>query len=272
MTISVSKPNSSYLVRFPRSLDRPAVMELGKKYVAYEQMFPPEQQVLYTPKISGWLDELVFQTDCKTEAEREQLIASNTLKQLDKKARELSRPMWKTVTLHCYDNLSMSTQWGFEMKAGTGNVIMPQTRDEHLVLFDAYIKKEESRPEEERFPKPPLAEIASMANALRANDATRHMAQIKRENSVEAGNAIAEDLSDYLQAAFVFILARDFKMKLSTQLQNWGYDIVLKRSKSSNGNGATPADETEPEIAVNGSTPPVGEIEADVEVGEQGSE
>lgn len=42
---------------------------------------------------------------------------------------------------------------------------------------------------------------------------------------------LALELSNYLQAAFIYLLAIEFKFKLSKDLQKWGYDVAAKRSE-----------------------------------------
>ncbi|MCB0174934.1 MAG: hypothetical protein KDJ97_30780 [Anaerolineae bacterium] len=42
---------------------------------------------------------------------------------------------------------------------------------------------------------------------------------------------MALELSNYLQAAFIYLLAIEFKFKLSKDLQKWGYDVAAKRSE-----------------------------------------
>ena len=43
---------------------------------------------------------------------------------------------------------------------------------------------------------------------------------------------MALELSNYLQAAFIYLLAMEFKFKLSKDLQKWGYDVAAKRSEA----------------------------------------
>ena len=82
------------------------------------------------------------------------------------------------------------------------------------------------------------------------------------------------------QAASIYLLAMEFKFKISKDLQNWGYDIAAKSSSSSSreesGGETTPT----PEPATNGSSEPVvkdstllnGTADVDVEVVDADSE
>lgn len=264
MTITFRDSQSAYRLAFPSQTDQDAVMALAETFIAHEQTRSPEQQTPYTPAITGWYQELVDASNEKVEAQRRRTIASHKIKQFDRESRKLVRQMWKTVTLYSEDELSEAVQWGFKLKQTTGNILMPRGREERMVTLATYFSQEESRPEAERFPKPALADVMTVRDELKANLMAYQNAETQQETSVESCRDLTKKLSSYLQAAGIFILAGEFEMKLSTQLQNWGYDVVLKRSKSSNGNGAVPADEPQPVIATNGSAPANGVAETTV--------
>ncbi|MCB9079779.1 MAG: hypothetical protein H6631_19410 [Anaerolineaceae bacterium] len=61
---------------------------------------------------------------------------------------------------------------------------------------------------------------------------TRINARRERESQIESCNTLALELSNYLQTAFIYLLAMEFKFKLSKDLQKWGYDIAAKRSEA----------------------------------------
>lgn len=252
MTITFRDSQSDYRLVFPRQTDQDGMMPLADKFITYEQTRPPEQQTPYTTAIAGWYQELITASQEKVEAQRRRTIASHKTKQLDQEARKLARKIWKTVTLHCEDELSEVVRWGLKFKQTTGNVLMPQDREERLVTLATYISKEESRPEAERFQLPVLADVIATHDELTTNLIAHQTAVTQFETSDEACRNLTKKLSDFLQAAGIYILATEFEMKLSTQLQNWGYDVELKRSKSSNGNGSAPADDPQPELSTNG--------------------
>ncbi|MCB0212663.1 MAG: hypothetical protein KDJ52_25185, partial [Anaerolineae bacterium] len=175
-------------------------------------------------------------------------------KQAEEEAKELVSQMWKTVTLHCFEMMSEVTQWGFKMKQTTGRALIPQTRDERLTTMTAYIYKEQNRPEEERFAKPDLAAIIMVRDALKANVTAYQIANTQQKNYGEQCASLIQRLSDYLQASAIDILARNFSMKLSTQLQNWGFEVALKRRKPSKTNDPAPVNGTTTASSANGST------------------
>ncbi|MCB0196324.1 MAG: hypothetical protein KDJ65_30510 [Anaerolineae bacterium] len=240
---------------FPSQNDEDGNIALSERFLAYEQTLPPESQAPYNDKISGWYQKLLVAKQERTAAQSRRSIASQKIKQAEEDSKELLRQMWKTVTLHCYDVISEVTQWGFKMKQTTGNALMPQTRDERLATMTAYINKEQSRPEEERFAKPDLAEIITTRDALKAHVIAYQIADTQQRNYDEQCETLLESLSDYLQASAIDILARNFKMKLSTQLQNWGYEVSLKRrGKSSKSDETASINGTTTESSTNGST------------------
>lgn len=238
MSILYKDAKSPYDLRFPDYRKRAEIMALAQTFVAYEQTLAPEQQTDYTPLITDWLQQLIIQTNEKVEAERQYAIASSNLKQLDKTATKVIRQIWKVVTLHCSDEPHEATRWGFKRNIATGNILRPKKRYGRLALLDVYIKKEESRPETERFTKPSLTEVIQLRDELKANALALTTEQNRRESCVEVSKELAENLSEYLEASAIDILGKQFKMRLSTKLQNWGYDIVLKRRRSTKASNA----------------------------------
>ena len=65
---------------------------------------------------------------------------------------------------------------------------------------------------------------------------------------------MALELSNYLQAAFIYLLAMEFKFKLSKDLQKWGYDVAAKRSEAPSREVAADEAPPTPQLTTNGST------------------
>lgn len=233
MSISYSDPQSPYQLNFVNPRRRSQVLALAQKYVAYEQTLPAEQQTPHTSKIIDLLQQLTTAHNNRLEAERQRSIASDELKRIEKQVPSLIKQLWKTVTVHHPDQPSTATNWGFKMKGSTRNVLLPKTRNERRATLATYIKREESRSEAERFRVPDLAEVIKVRDAWEYNLAMREKATNQRESNVEACNELTQRLSLYLQAACIYLLAETFDFKLSNKLQNWGFNVVLKRSESS---------------------------------------
>ena len=254
MTITHKDTRSPYQLTFPSQSDDDGIFTLAGNYIAYEQTRPPDQQTLYTADITGWYEELLIAKQEKIAAQSRRAIASQKIKQSDAEAKELVRHMWKTVTHHCHDMLSEVTQWGFKMKQTTGNALMPRKRDERLAVMTAYINKEQSRPEEERFRKPDLAAILAVRDELKASLTAYQAADTQQRNCDERCRELLFNLSEFLQAGGVEILGRVFRMKVSTQMRNWGFDVTLKRRKSTKMEETASTNGAAAESSTNGST------------------
>lgn len=248
MTIRYSEPESPYQINFLDLQQRAELLAQGQIFIAQEQMRPLKEQTPFTPRIIKLVNQLQTAYATQTEAERQRTIAADKLKQLQKTAVIVVTQMWKSVTGKYANDPSEATRWGFKLKPRTRNVLKPKTLSERLALMNTYIAKEESRPEEERFRIPELAEVIELRDKITANMQAHQTGQNQQENSFEAIKKLTKALSNCLQGAAVHILGVDFDFDLSTQMQNWGYDITLKRKSSSSketGAEATPTgDET----------------------------
>ncbi|MCB0162593.1 MAG: hypothetical protein KDI79_00110, partial [Anaerolineae bacterium] len=184
-------------------------------------------------------------------------------------------------------------QWGFKVKQSTRNILMPQTRPQRLALLNAYIAKEESRPAEERFTTPDLAEVVALRDDLKANLAVRRTSQNRRKASLTASNDTLKALYECIRAAGTVILIKHFNRTIHQDLTKWGFEVVKRQPKgkdtdaapaangtSTNG-AATPtsaettttngAETTPPaETSTNGSVDLNGATEVVVELGDQG--
>ncbi|MCB0211302.1 MAG: hypothetical protein KDJ52_18320 [Anaerolineae bacterium] len=233
MPISYRDAISPYEFRFPNFRRRPDVFNLGQTFITCEQSRPLAQQTPFTPIIIDLFQRLLAAENDLKRAERERKSASSELKRLLVDAKEIVMTMWKSVTAKCSNKPYQATRWGFEYKARTGNVLLPQTFDERLETMNLYIAEEQRQPQADRFTIPDLVDVMSLYNDLEAHHDARVSARRTRENQVELCNALALELSNYLQAAGIHLLAMEFKFKISKELQNWGYDVVAKRRESS---------------------------------------
>ncbi|MCB0196358.1 MAG: hypothetical protein KDJ65_30680 [Anaerolineae bacterium] len=245
MSIRHSEAESPYQINFLRDSQREEIFAQGQIFIAQEQTRPLNEQTPLTPRIITLVEKLQTAYNTQAEAERQRTIASENLKQLYKKAPIIITKMWKSVTGKYADNPSEATRWGFKMKQRTRNVLRPQNADDRFALLNAYIAKEESQPEEERFRVPQLAEVIELRDRVVANTQAYQQGQNQQENSFEAIKKLTKDLSNCLQGSAIHLLGVEFKFDLSTQMQNWGYDITLKRKPSTK-------KETEPEAEANG--------------------
>ncbi|MCB9079258.1 MAG: hypothetical protein H6631_16785 [Anaerolineaceae bacterium] len=271
MTIRHASSTSPYQITFLKPDQRVELRTQGHTFVAYEQTRPLKQQTPLTPRIIGLLDQLNAAYDQNAEAERQRIIASDQLKQLNKKALTMVNKIWKSVTAKYEDDPSQATHWGFKMKPSTRNVLRPKKLNDRLMLLNAYIAQEESRPEEERFRVPELAQVIDLRDRLTTNTLAYQTGQKEQENSFEAIKTLTFDLCECLEGAGIHLLGVDYHFKLSTQLQNWGYDISLKR-KSAGAKETEPAAAPEDAPSTNGTTALNGAAQVKVAVDEQSNQ
>ncbi|MCB0168895.1 MAG: hypothetical protein KDI79_32000 [Anaerolineae bacterium] len=261
MPTSYQDTKSLYDLSFPDPRKRPKVIQLAEAYIACERCRPLEQQNPFTPIISDLLERVIASENELKQAERQRKSASSELKRLQKEAQRIIWNMWKSVTAKFSSKPEQAINWGFEYKVLTGNVLLPKTLNERLETLNSYIAQEQSRAEVERFTVPELIEVMNLCNTLQANADAREAGLKDRESRVELCNELVMELSNYLQVAGIYLLAMEFKFKLSKDLQKWGYDVSAKRSE------AATRIERQEETAVpapNGTD----EVEIDVTTGE----
>ena len=221
--------DSPYSVRLPRRHQRSDIIALAKTFVAYEQQMPPEQQTPYTESIQDLLAEILDDRSTISAGESRRLSASEAVKRDDQQARRLVSHMAQVVRAAVYDAPEEAYQWGFQVRQSSGTLRQPKSRRERLALLEAYIAKETSRPEADRFTAPALNDVRRISERLARNLAVRHSAQTQRESGIAARNSASHALIERLQAAAVYLVANRFGFNLSLELQHWGFDVIVKR-------------------------------------------
>ena len=227
---------------FPDRDRPPDIVHSSRALIKYEQSLPPEERLKHTPYMVALVADW-DQADAKRlDGESQRAEAAEAVERLDREMIEVVRTIRKIIDAAFPTNPSRAKAWGFEAKKSTKNILLPQTRKEHLNVLDKYIAKEQSRPEEERFTSPNLAEVMRIRDELREQLDIRAAGQNHREEAVVIGNQIAADLYNYLQSAMTDLLTFKFGFKLTVELQKWGYDVSPRR---------TPATDEEEEAVAN---------------------
>lgn len=218
---------SPYSLRVPVRSST-AVTRLAQDFVAYEQSLPADQQTPYGPLIADLLNQIEPQTGNRISAESQRVLASETVKQLDYQAIKLVRHIWQTMNLTFIERPAYAVEWGFTVRQSSGRILMPSNRDERLTVLKAYIIKEFSRPEHERFKAPDLGEIIQVRDGLEANLSARQAGQTQRTISTATNRTLMVQLVNHLNAAAVYLLAHRFDYTVNLELQNWGFRIVTR--------------------------------------------
>lgn len=250
---------SPFQVRFPIGEQRSAVVALAKSYLAEEQSRPLEQQNPFTPTIEALLQQILDYEVQIVDGEAQRALAADAVRRLEPRSKTLVSSMMKTIAATYPDQPVKAQEWGFRTKNKTNNILTPRNQKERLAVIDSYIAKEQSRPPEARFTVPALNEVITLYHEFLANLQARNAGQTKREAGISAGNALAKRLAQYLQLAAGAIVGLEYDLKITPDLQKWGFNVVeRRRSNKRDRNGSTPANgstngsngisESEPEL------------------------
>lgn len=229
MVTSKFDTSSKLHLNFPEKNKPLNVVSNVETAIEYEQSRPPEEQLPHTPKLVELRQQWTEWDHKRLAGETQRAAAAEKVEKLDQEMIEQVRRMRKILDATFPDMPTQAIAWGFKVKQSTKNILLPRTRQQHLVLLDKYIAKEQSRPEAERFTSPDLAEITRIRDELRSQLALRLAGQTQREEAVVAGSEVIANMYNYLQAVAVHLLTFQFDFKLTVELQNWGYDVVLRR-------------------------------------------
>ncbi|MCB0172925.1 MAG: hypothetical protein KDJ97_20510 [Anaerolineae bacterium] len=295
--------SSAYQVDIPTPKQPAKLITAGQNFVKYDESLPPEEQSYLLPDLKYLLQDCVPTQKIYKSSEVQRTIASEAVKRLDEQAKALIHKIRYKLNFDYTETPEAAEEWGFEVKQGTRNILMPRKLSDRLALLDTYIAKEESRAPEERFSKPNLEDVIRLRDDLKANLDIRRASRSRRKDSYAARAESLEALYDTLRMAGGLIILKKFNRKLTPGLENWGIEVTKRQSKekdtevapaangttttATNGsetttNGAatttttsaetttTNGAETTAETSTNGSVDLNGTSEVVVELGEQG--
>lgn len=201
-------------------------------YLDYEYSLPPEEQLPQTPRLTELLEQWSVSDDNRSKGEYQRAKAAESVEQLDQEMVRYVRHMRKTIDAAFPESPAEAKAWGFNAKHSTKNILLPRTRNEHLFVLNKYIAKEQSRPEEEQFTSPPLAEVIEVRDKLRQQLNVRSAGRTQRKKSAASSNEIALEMYDQLQGAVVYLLNFRFNFTLTVEFENWGFEVIARRSVS----------------------------------------
>lgn len=234
---------SPYTLRMPRAQRRSEIVALAQKFVAYELTRPEAARTPLTGRLAALLNEIRPHYDHRFTGEQQRTSASEAVKRLDDEAKALVNHIWNTMYFLFKATPERALDWGFEVRQSTRRIIKPQSRSERLALLTRYVAKEESCPEYERFSMPDLAEVKRIRDELAKNLSARDAGQTQRKVSLVATEVLANQMFNHLQSALVYLLTEQYNYKLTPELENWGFEVVLMRNGNGhgrpNGNGAS---------------------------------
>lgn len=219
-------------LKFPEKNKPEQIVDAIRAFVDYELSRPVELQLPHTPIMVNLLQQWAATDDQRTQGEWQRANAAEAIERLDQEIVELVRHIRKTLDAAFPTRPSQAKGWGFKSKQTTKNILLPQSRTEHLMTLDKYIAQEQSRPAAERFTSPDLAEVIRVRDTMREQLYIRRIGRNQREKSVAAGNRIAAAMYNYLQAAAVHLLTFNFDFTITPKLEYWGYNVVSRRVAS----------------------------------------
>ena len=231
---------SPYHPQLPSTDDSVGLIAAGEIFVAYEETLPPDQQSPLLPDIRQLLQQCIPSQQAFQASEAQRTIASETVKRLDEQAKTFIRKLHHKLHLELFDTPEAAEQWGFQVKQSTRTILLPQKLPKRLVLLNAYIAKEESRPPEERFTAPDLAEVTRLRDELKTNLAIRRSSRSRRKASYSARAVALKKLYECLRVAGSLIIIKHFDHTITTEMAKWGFEVV-KRSAKKKTVGAAPA-------------------------------
>jgi len=173
------------------------------------------------------------------------VTSSEEAKRLNERAKKMVRQIQNLLSGLYSETPERAAEWGYEVRqsgARAGKILIPIKREDVIATLGKYYEKESSRPAAEQFAVPKLSDVKQVYDDLRGSLETRHLGTTERKTAVAGTYEVAEALLDYLQAALAYLLVTKFDRKVTPELGLWGYDVIARPAKSSNGDGEVPAD------------------------------
>ena len=230
--------SSAFQVNIPTPSQPTKLITSGQNFVAYEETLPPEEQSYLLPDLRQLLQASVPTQNSYKSSEVQRTIASEAVKRLDEQAKALIRKIHYKLHYDYSETPEAAEEWGFEVKQGTGKILLPKKRPDRLALLDTYIAKEESRPPEEQFSKPNLADVIRVRDDLKANLDTRRTSRSRRKDSYAARAETLEALYDTLRMAGGLIVLKKLNRKVTPALEQWGIEVTKRQSKEKDADAA----------------------------------
>lgn len=204
------------------------IFALARAFVTHEETLAPTKQSPFLEEVRTLLGQAALLQSHRAEGETTRTISAETLKRAEKEAQGMARQVQGLLIGNFAHTLEVAEEWGLNLKQGTGQIQLPDSREQRLAFLNRYLAKEESRPAAERFPKPVLSEVQRVRDTITAALAGRESGQTQREGSISSSLVLAQSLQDVLKAALVYLIAKSFAYKVVPELQTWGFEVVAR--------------------------------------------
>lgn len=126
---------------------------------------------------------------------------------------------------------------------GGYTVALPRTDAGLIALLDYYLAYERSLLPADRITDPSLEEMQALQDELVTYHYVRNQARTQRAAGVSDGRLAIAELQELLQCAAHILITLRFKGKVSPELGNWGFKILIhSRRKSKSPTEVSPAE------------------------------
>ena len=234
-----------YVSRLPVPRNVAGIQGLATTFCAHEATLLVAERNPHLPRISELLALSKSFNEQKVSGGTLAVISSEEAKRLNVRAKGLVRQIHDLLSGLFAETPERATEWGFDVRQSgshAGWVLMPTGPAATLKTLGKYFEKETSRPVGGRFALPLLTEVQHVYEGLCTSLETRAVGTTTRKTGVAGSYEVAEALLDYLQAAMVHLLVTKFDRKVTPELGLWGFDVIARPAKSSNGDGEVSAD------------------------------
>ena len=218
-------------LNLPRIDQKQAILDLAQAFVAQEATRPVVSRTPYTTGIETAVAAALAAQDAAQEQEAARKAAAEALKRTEQTAKRLVRRMRNLLAGHFADTPEQAQAWGFFVRQtgrSAGQILIPQSRHELLTCLNEYVATELARPEAERFPQPPLAEIVTLRDELVQQQQSRNQARQSRLQENGRSDRLNEQLFDDLRLALSYLMLVEFGGQPDRLLAQWGYEVVAR--------------------------------------------
>lgn len=259
---------SQHRVDIPDIDQQPDLIGLGERFLAYDQSLPPEQQSPVAAHLAALLEACRPHTVEFHHSEAQRTIASENAKRYEDKAYQFLKQIQQILRSTFWERPEEAEAWGFEVKQTTGNILFPGSKKERLRVLNSYITKEESRPAEERFTAPALADIIEVRNQWLAAREVRKSSEAQRTTSRAVRDIAFRRLKEALRLAAATIIVLHHDHAVTLDLKQWGFEMSKRSTRSTAGDAeakpegaaeteAAPVNGTNGNLASNGAAEPL---------------
>ncbi len=227
--------------------DDDGVVALGQRVLTAQQALAPERRCPYVALLSSRVTAAQAGVLQFKSGKASTSSVSVTVKSALADVKAAVAKIINGLNYHHLHELPVLGEWGVEVvRGGKGNyqVRTPRTQAELLSMLSVYIPKEQSLPDAQRLPDPPLTDVIAKRDALVAALDKRTAAGTEQEQGNLLRTADCRTLVRLLNLIIHHHLVIDFDGVVDARLQSMGFDVVAVPAKA-----AKPIDPAAPDEA-----------------------